>query len=86
MILMTMSCLLRQRKLNMSLIKTWLHEQQQRREMAKAYFLLSKDDIDTTLTVDMASMADDLEQSTEFKCIDHIYFEDEDQITPYIAY
>ena len=70
----------------MSLIKTWLHEQQRRKEMAKAYFLLCKDDIDTTLTVDMASMSDDLEQSTGFKCIDHIYFEDVDQTYPYIGY
>ena len=54
--------------------------------MAKAYFLLYTDDIDTTLTVDMSSMADDLEQSTGFKCEDHIYFEDEDQIYPYIGY
>ena len=83
--LMTMICLLRQKK-KMSLIKTWLLEQQRRREMAKAYFLLYTDDIDTTFTVDMASMADDLEQSTGFKCEDHIYFEDEDQVQPYISY
>ncbi len=70
----------------MSLIKTWLLEQERRKEMAKAYFLLYTDDIDTTLTVDMASMADDLEQSTGFKCLDHIYFEDEDQVHPYIGY
>lgn len=81
----TMNCTLRQKK-KMSLIKTWLHEQQRRKEMAKAYFLLYTDDIDTTFTVDMASMADDLEQSTGFKCEDHIYFEDEDQVHPYIAY
>ena len=54
--------------------------------MAKAYFLLYTDDIDSTFTVDMASMADDLEQSTGFKCEDHIYFEDEDQVHPYIGY
>ena len=84
--LMTMICLLRQRKLNMSLIKTWLHEQQRRREMAKAYFLLYKDDFDPTLTVDIASIADDLEQSTGLHCEDYIFFDDEDQISPYIAY
>ena len=81
----TMNCLLRQKK-KMSLIKTWLHEQQRRREMAKAYFLLYTDDIDTTLTVDMSSMADDLEQSTGFKCEDYIYFEDDDQTYPYIGH
>ena len=83
--LMTMICLLRQKK-KMSLIKTWLLEQQRRKEMAKAYFLLYTDDFDPTFTVDIASIADDLEQSTGFKCEDHIYFEDEDQIYPYIGY
>ena len=70
----------------MSLIKTWLLEQERRKEMAKAYFLLYKDDFDPTFTVDIASIADDLEQSTGLLCEDHIYFEDDDQISPYIAY
>ena len=54
--------------------------------MAKAYFLLMDDDVDTTFNVDMASMANDLELSTHLHCEDYIYFDDDDQITPYIAY
>ena len=69
----------------MSLIKTWLHEQQRRKEMARAYFLLYQDDYDPAY-VDIASIANDLEESTGLSCEDHIFFHDEDQITPYIAY
>lgn len=51
--------------------------------MAKAYFLLMDDDIEGK---DISELAYDLELSTHLHCEDHIYFEDEDQISPYIAY
>ena len=60
-------------------------EQERKKEMAKAYFLLYQDDYDPT-HIDIASIAHDLESSTGLSCEDHIFFHDEDQITPYIGY
>jgi len=60
-------------------------EQERKKGMAKAYFLLYQDDYDPT-HIDIASIAHDLESSTGLSCEDHIFFHDEDQITPYIGY
>jgi len=51
--------------------------------MPRAYFLLMDDDIQGK---DISELAHDLELSTHLQCEDHIFFDDEDQITPYIAY
>ena len=53
--------------------------------MSKAYFLLMVDDFDP-VKGDITSIAEDLELSTHFHCQDYVYFDDEDQLTPYIAY
>ena len=53
--------------------------------MSKAYFLLIDEDFNP-LDDDIISKAGDVESSTHLECIDHIFFDDEDQITPYIAY
>ena len=53
--------------------------------MSKAYFLVSTNDFDP-ITDSMDSIASSIEEQTDFYCEDHIFFDDEDQITPYIAY
>ena len=52
--------------------------------MSKAYFLLMVDDFDPTN--DVSVKAEDFESLTNSHCEDYIFFDDEDQITPYIAY
>ena len=37
-------------------------------------------------TDDITLKSGDIESSTHLECIDYIFFDDEDQITPYIAY
>tara|TARA_B100000287_G_C20041867_1_gene546766 strand:+ start:338 stop:493 length:156 start_codon:yes stop_codon:yes gene_type:complete len=51
--------------------------------MPKAYFLLMDDDVEGK---DVYELAHHLELSTKLQCEDHIWFEDEDQVHPYIAY
>ena len=52
--------------------------------MSKAYFLLIDEDYNPTDDITLKS--GDIESSTHLECIDYIFFDDEDQITPYIAY
>ena len=82
MMLMTMICLLRQRKLKMSLIKTWLLQNEDE-DMGIAYFLLRDDD--WTVGKDINEFAKDLELSTHLTCTDYIYYEDKDHDAHYIA-
>ena len=53
--------------------------------MSKAYFLLSTDEFDP-INDRCNSIALSIEEQTGLHCEDHIFFDDEDQITPYIAY
>ena len=53
--------------------------------MSRAYFLVSVKDFDP-MTETMGSIALSIEEQTGLHCEDHIFFDDEDQITPYIAY
>ena len=52
--------------------------------MSKAYFLLMVNDYDPIN--DPSVMAGDLESLTNSHCEDYIFFDDEDQVHPYIAY
>ena len=53
--------------------------------MSKAYFLVSVKDFDP-MTDTINSIALSIEEQTGLHCEDHIFFDDEDQISPYIAY
>tara|TARA_R100000781_G_scaffold32400_1_gene23652 strand:- start:225 stop:386 length:162 start_codon:yes stop_codon:yes gene_type:complete len=52
--------------------------------MHSAYFLLRLDDYDP-MPIDMQSYAEELESLTELSCEDYIFFNDDDQVYPYIA-
>ena len=53
--------------------------------MAKAYYLVYQDDFDS-INENTNDVADVIESRTGLKCEDYIFFDDDDQITPYIAY
>jgi len=57
---------------------------QKKLTMHSAYFLLRLDDYDP-MPIDMQSYAEELESLTELSCEDYIFFNDDDQVYPYIA-
>ena len=75
---------LSRQKKKMSLIKTWILQQERENEMAVAYFLLR--DNDWTVGKDINEYAKDLELSTHLTCTDYIYYDDAEHDTHYIAY